>query len=188
MRKILIITGDGGEAYEALYAVHRLREEGYTPVVAAPSKRRMHLVVHDFEPGWDTYIERPGYGMSSDIAISEANAADYDALLLMGGRAPEYLRNDKKLIALTQEFAKLGKWIFSICHGIQILAAANLLQGKRVTCYEHIRWEVETTGGTWCAEESVRDGRMVTSQTWNSHPEFYREIMKCLRQESAQSA
>jgi len=89
MRKVLIITGDGGEAYEALYAVHRLREEGYTPVVAAPSRRRMHLVVHDFEPGWDTYIERPGYGMSSDIAISEANASDYDALLLMGGRAPE---------------------------------------------------------------------------------------------------
>jgi len=188
MRKVLIITGDGGEAYEALYAVHRLREEGYTPVVAAPSRRRMHLVVHDFEPGWDTYIERPGYGMSSDIAISEANAADYDALLLMGGRAPEYLRNDKKLIALTQEFAKLGKWIFSICHGIQILAAANLLNGKRVTCYEHIRWEVETMGGTWCTEESVRDGKMVTSQTWNSHPEFYREIMNCLRQGSAQSA
>src|SRR3569833_880195 len=182
MRKVLINTGDGGESYEALYAVHRLREEGYVPVVAAPSKRRKHLVVFVFVFGWVSFFFCFGFGMLSVFAISEANAADYVALLLMGGRAPEYLRNDKKLIALTQEFAKLGIWIFSICHGIQILAAANLLRDKRVTCYEHIRWEVETMGGTWCTEESVRDGRMVSAQTWNSHPEFYREIMNCLRQ------
>ncbi len=182
MRKVLIITGDGGESYETLYAVHRIREEGYQAVVAAPSKRRLHLVIHDFEPGWDTYIEKPGYGLASDITIAEANAGDYDAILLMGGRAPEYLRNDKTLIALTREFARLGKWIFSICHGIQILAAAGLLSGKRVTCYEHIRWEVEQTGGTWCKEQAVRDGNIVTSQTWESHPEFYRELMACLAQ------
>ncbi len=180
MRKVLIITGDGGESYEVLYAVHRLREEGYQPVVAAPSKRRLHLVIHDFEPGWDTYIEKPGYGQSSDITIAEARAEDYDAILIMGGRAPEYLRNDRKLLTLTQDFARLGKWIFSICHGIQILAAAGLLAGKRVTCYEHIRWEVETTGGTWCPEESVRDGRMVSAQTWQSHPDFYRQVIACL--------
>ncbi len=184
MRKVLIITGDGGEAYEALYAVHRLREEGYTAVVAAPSVRRLHLVVHDFEPGWDTYIERPGYGLASDITISQARAEDFDAILILGGRAPEYLRNDKNLIALTQDFARLDKWIFSICHGIQILAAADLLQGKRVTCYEHLRWDVESTGGTWCKEQAVRDGRIVSSQTWESHPEFYHELMSCLAQPS----
>ena len=136
MRKVLIITGDGGESYETLYAVHRLREERYEAVVAAPTKRRLHLVMHDFEPGWDTYIEKPGYGLSSDITIAEARAADFDAILIMGGRAPEYLRNDKNLLSLTQDFARLGKWVFSICHGIQILAAADLLGGKRVTCYE----------------------------------------------------
>ena len=180
MPQILIVTGDAGESYEALYAVHRFQEQNWQAVVAAPSARRLHLVVHDFEPGWDTYKEKPGYGMSSDITIAEARAADYDAIFIMGGRAPEYLRNDKTLNALTQEFAALGKWVFSICHGIQILAAANMLKGKRVTCYEHIRWEVETVGGTWCKEQSVRDGKMVTSQTWESHPEFYRELMACL--------
>jgi protease I len=184
MCKVLIITGDGGESYEVLYAVHRMCEEGYEAIVAAPSKRRLHLVIHDFEPGWDTYKEKPGYGLASDIAIAEARAADFDAILIMGGRAPEYLRNDKALLALTQDFARLGKWVFSICHGIQILAAAGLLPGKRVTCYEHLRWEVETVGGTWCTEQSVRDGKMVTSQTWESHPEFYREVMACLAQTS----
>jgi protease I len=180
MRKVLIITGDGGESYEALYAVHRLREEKYTVVVAAPSVRRLHLVIHDFEPGWDTYIEKPGYGLASDLAIADAKAADFDAILILGGRAPEYLRNDKYLLELTRDFAKQGKWIFSICHGIQILAAADLLKGKRVTCYSHLKWDVETTGGTWCTEQCVRDGKMVTSQTWESHPEFFHELMGCL--------
>ena len=67
--KVLVVTGDGGESYESLYAVHRLREAGFEVVVAAPSKRRLHLVIHDFEPGWDTYIERQGYGLDSDLAI-----------------------------------------------------------------------------------------------------------------------
>ena len=180
MRKVLIITGDGGESYEALYAVHRLREEGYEAVVAAPSKRRLHLVIHDFEPGWDTYKEKPGYGMSADVTIAESKAKDYDAILILGGRAPEYLRNDQHLLQLTRDFATQGKWIFSICHGIQILAAADLLKGRRVTCYEHLRWDVESTGGTWCKEQSVRDGKIVSSQTWESHPEFYRDLMACL--------
>jgi protease I len=180
MRKVLIITVDGGESYETLYAVHRLREEGYEPVIAAPSKRRLNLVMHDFEPGWDTFVERPGYGLSSDITFGEARAGDFHAVLLIGGRAPEYLRNDKDLIALIQEISKQGKWVFSICHGIQILAAAGLTKGRRVTCYEHIRWEVEATGGTWCKEQCVRDNNIVSSQTWQSHPEFYREVMACL--------
>jgi protease I len=184
MRKVLVVTGDGGESYEALYAVHRLREEGYQAVVAAPSVRRLHLVIHDFEPEWDTYIEKPGYGLASDIAIKDARAADFDAILIMGGRAPEYLRNDPALIALTQEFVRLGKWVFSICHGIQILAAAGLLAGRRITCYEHVRWEAEKASATWCREQSVRDGKMVTSQTWESHPEFYRDVMACLAQPS----
>jgi protease I len=69
MRKILVVTGDAGESYEALYALHRFQEAGYAPIVAAPSIRRVHLVMHDFEPGWDTYIERPGYGLEVDISI-----------------------------------------------------------------------------------------------------------------------
>jgi protease I len=180
VRKIAIITGDAGESYEALYAVHRFREAGYTPIVAAPSKRRLHLVAHDFEPGWDTYVERPGYGLDADIAFDQVAVADFEAVLVLGGRAPEYLRNDVGLRKIVQEFARDGKWVFAICHGIQVLIAAGLVSGKRVTCYEHVRVEVEQAGGRYQIGQAVRDGRMVTGQTWQSHPEFYREVFACL--------
>src|SRR5207344_2507720 len=91
-KKILIITGDAGESFEILYASHRLREVGFVPVIAAPAVKRMNLVIHDFEPGWDTYVERKGYLVESDISFDAINTADYEALLLPGGRAPEYLR------------------------------------------------------------------------------------------------
>ncbi len=180
MRQILIVTGDGGESYEALYAVHRFQEAGWKAAVAAPSARRLHLVMHDFEPGWDTYVERQGYGLDADVSFGDVNPDDYDAVLLLGGRAPEYLRNDKRLLALIQAFDKSGKWIFAICHGIQVLAAAGLTHGKRLTCYEHVRCEMEQAGGTFVSEQVARDGRIVTGQTWQSHPEFYREIFACL--------
>lgn len=176
MPKVLVITGDGGESYEALYAVHRFREEEWEPVVAAPSKRRLHLVMHDFEPGWDTYVERPGYGLEADIAFDEVRVEDYDAALVLGGRAPEYLRNDGRLLEMLRAFDRAGKWIFAICHGIQVLAAAGLAAGRRVTCYEHVRLEAEQAGATYVSEQAVCDGRIVTAQTWQSHPEFYREI------------
>jgi len=180
-KKILLITGDGGESYEALYARHRFEEGGFEPVLAAPTKKRLKLVVHDFEPGWETYMEKPGYEQEADAALSECKAADFAAVLLLGGRAPEYLRNDAKTIALVREFHAAGKWIFSICHGIQILAAAIPVRGLRLTCYEHCRFEAEALGGKWVNEECVRDGKFVTSQTWLSHPEFYREIFNCLQ-------
>src|SRR5664279_4143992 len=136
MSKILIVTGDGGESYEALYAVHRFQEEGWEPVVAAPANRRLHLVMHDFQPGWDTYIERRGYGLEADVAFG---------------------------------------------HGGQVLAAAGLVTGKRVTCYQHVRREAELAGGTFVDQQAVRDGRIITAQTWQSHPFFYREIFARLR-------
>ena len=180
MHRILIVTGDAGESYEALYAVHRFREAGCEPVVAAPSRRRLHLVMHDFEPGWDTYIERQGYGLEADIGFEQVDAAGFDAILLLGGRAPEYLRNDAKLLGIVREFDRAGKWIFALCHGIQILAAAGLTADRQVTCYEHVRWEAERGGGTYVTLQAVRDGRIVTGQTWQSHPEFYREVFACL--------
>jgi protease I len=179
-KKILIVTGDGGESYETLYAVHRLREAEMETLVAAPSKRRLHLVMHDFEPGWDTYVERTGYGLESDLTIADAAPEDFDAILIIGGRAPEYLRHDKTLLELVGEFAAAGKWIFAICHGIQVLVAAGLVKDRCVTCYEHVRNEVKLAGGTWGSAEAVRDGKIVTGQTWQSHPEFYREVFQCL--------
>ena len=184
MHKVLVVTGDAGESYETLYAVHRLREAGHEPVVAATSRRRLHLVMHDFEAGWDTYIERPGYGFDSDIAFDDVQPADYSALLVIGGRAPEYLRHNPKVIALAREFAQSGKWLFAICHGVQVLVAAGLTSGKRMTCYEHVRSEIEQGGATFCHDQAVRDGKMVTGQTWQSHPEFYREVMGCLAEVS----
>jgi len=176
MSRILIITGDGGESYEALYALHRFEEEGWKAVVAAPSARRLNLVMHDFEPGWDTYIERQGYGLEASLKFEDVKVEDYAAVLLLGGRAPEYLRNNAKVIEIVREFDRAGKWVFAICHGIQVLAAAGLTRGKRVTCYEHVRLEAEQAGAIFVNEQMVRDGRMITAQTWQSHPSFYREI------------
>lgn len=184
-KKILIVTGDAGESYETLYALHRFQEAGYEAVVAAPSKRLLNLVMHDFEPGWDTYIERTGYKVESDITFEYVEPGDYEAVVLIGGRAPEYLRHDPTLISIIQAFNTAGKWIFSICHGIQVLIAAGLTEGKQLTCYEHVRFELEAGGGTYCTEEAVRDGNIVTGQTWQSHPEFYREIFSCLNNESS---
>jgi protease I len=182
MAKILIVTGDGGEAYETWFAVHRFQEAGYEPQIAAPSRRRLHLVMHDFEPGWDTYKEGPGYAIESDMTFDDVRVSEYDAVLCIGGRAPEYLRNDSRVLEILREFDAQGKWIFAICHGIQLLASAGLLENKRVTCYEHVRTDAEAGGGRYIAAESVRDGRIVSSPTWREHPAFYRDIFTCLRQ------
>jgi protease I len=179
-RKILLITGDAGEAYEVLYARHRFLEAGYEPRIAAPSKRRLHLVMHDFAEGWDTYVERPGYELTSDLTFAEVDAKDFAAALVLGGRAPEYLRHDACVIELVQQLHRADKWIFSICHGIQVLITAGLVQGVRATCYEHVRCELEAAGGTFVEQEAVRDGRIVSAQTWQSHPEFYRLVFECL--------
>ena len=181
MPKVLIITGDGGESYETLYAVHRFREEGWEALIAAPSRRRLHLVIHDFEPGWDTYIERPGYGLESDLAFDDVRVEAFEAVLIAGGRAPEYLRNNLTLVNIIREFDRAGKWIFAICHGIQVLVAAGLVAGKRITCYEHVRPEAELAGAWFVNEQTVCDGRIVTAQTWQSHAEFYRAIFARVR-------
>jgi protease I len=186
---ILIITGDGGESYECLYARHRLLEAGFTPVIAAPSRRRLHLVMHDFEEGWDTYVERPGYGAEADVPLEAVRPDDYAAVLVLGGRAPEYLRHDPRVLELVRAFDRQERWIFSICHGVQILAAAGLVKGRRVTAYANCRWEVEAAGGSYVAgDEAVRDGRFVTGQTWQSHPEFYRLVFACLGSRRAPAA
>ncbi len=179
-KRILLVTGDSGESFEALYALHRFREARYEAVVAAPSARRLHLVMHDFEPGWDTYIERQGYGLTADLAFDDVNVEDYDAVLLLGGRAPEFLRHIPRVVEIVRAFAAQGKHVFSICHGIQILVAADLLAGRTVTCYMHVRSEAERAGARYSTAQAVRDGNIVSAQTWESHPEFYRLVFECL--------
>ncbi len=179
-KKILIITDDAGESLEIYYAKQRLLEAGYTPVIASTQKKLLNGVLHDFEPGWNTYVERPGYRIQSDVTFAKAKARDYVGVILIGGRAPEFLRHEKDVVRLVQDFAKQDKWIFSVCHGIQILIAAGLAKGRKLTCYCNVRLEVELAGGTWVNKESVVDGRIVSAQTWQSHPEFYRDVMDCL--------
>jgi protease I len=179
-RKVLIVTGDGGDSYEALYAYHRFKEAFWEPVVAAPSRRRLHMVVHDSEPGWETYVERPGHVIEADIAITAVAAREFAGIVILGGRAPEYLRNDASLLSLVREFAEHDKCICAIGHGIQVLTAAGVTRGRTMTCHAHVRIEVERSGGIYVNKPAVRDGRFITAQTWRAHPEFYREVFACL--------
>lgn len=187
-RKILIIVGDGGESYETLYANHRFMEDGFVPVVAAPSKRPLNLVIHDFQPGWDSYIEMPGYKWSSDITFAEVNVAEYEAVIIIGGRAAEYLRNNERVLNIVREFDKAGKGVFPICHGVSVAAAAGVVKSKRVTCYEHVRLDAIAGGGKYEDREVVRDGNLISSRTWADHPGFYREVMGWLREHAPKPA
>jgi protease I len=179
-RKVLIVTGDGGDSYESLYACHRFAEGHWEPVVAAPSRRRLHTLVFDQEPGWETYVERQGFYLDADVAITAVSAKDFAALMIPGGRAPEYLRNDASVLSLVREFAAQDKCLCAIGHGIQILTAADLLRGRTVTCHPHVRVEVDRCGAVYSNRPAVRDGKLITAQGWKAHPEFYREIFAVL--------
>ena len=185
-KNVLIVTGDAGESFEILYAKHRLTEAGHGSVIAAPSVKRLNLVVHDFEPDWDTYVERKGYFVESEQSFDQINPDDFDAILFPGGRAPEYLRNDQRVIDLARKFYSDGKYVFAICHGVQILLTAGLVDQRQVACYEHVKFEVESCGGIYVKDhEAVKDGRIVTGKTWQSHPEFYRAVFECLEASQA---
>ncbi|HEY1342451.1 MAG TPA: DJ-1/PfpI family protein [Bryobacteraceae bacterium] len=179
-RKVLIVTGDAGDSYEALYAYQRFQEAQWEPVVAAPSRRRLHMIFHDTEPGWETYVERMGHCIEADVAITAVTARDFAAIVVLGGRAPEYLRNDASLLSLVREFVSQDKCICAIGHGAQVLAAAGLINGRKATCHAHVRIEVERAGGIYVNKPAVRDGKLVTAQTWRAHPEFYREVFAVL--------
>ena len=151
-RKILLLTGDGGDSFEALYAYQRFQEARWEPVIAAPSRRRINLMIHDREPGWSTYVERPGLCLDADVAITAVAAREFAALVIIGGRAPEYLRNDPSVLSLLHEFAKQDKCICAIGHGVQLLTAAGLTAGRSLTGHEHVQIEQ-----TWVIEGKLVD-------------------------------
>jgi protease I len=179
-RKVLLMTGDGGNSYEALYACQRFQEAHWEPVIAAPSRRLLHLVFHDYEPGWDTYVERPGHSMEAQIAITAVSAKEFAALIILGGRAPEYLRNDASVLSLVREFDGQNKCVCALGHGIQVLVAAGLVSGRTVTGHPNVCVEVERAGGKYVDKPAIRDGRLITAQSWKAQPEFYRELFACL--------
>lgn len=181
MVKILMIIGDAAEALEVFYPKARLEEEGWTVEIAAPEKRAIQTVVHDFEPGFATYTEKRGYRIDADLAIDDAEPTSYDALVLPGGRAPEYLRNHDRVVDVTRHFLEAGKPIAATCHGPLILAATGLLRGRTLTCYPELARDVRAAQGEFLDREVVVDAGLVTARAWPDNGPWMREFVKLLR-------
>ena len=180
MPKVLLVIGDAAEATDTLYPYFRVQEDGYEVVVAAPEKRIYHLVQHDGHPDWDITVESLSYKLASDIAFRDIAPEAYLGLIISGGRAPEYIRYDEDLIRVTRSFVATGKPVASVCHGIEVLATAGVIGGKRVTTVRKCRFDAEICGATYVDEPVVVDGNLVTARTfWDSAP-WMREYMKLL--------
>lgn len=180
MKKVLLIIGDAAEVFDTLYPLHRIREDGYQVVVAGPEKRVYHLVMHDRHPDWDITVESPGYRLASDIAFRDIKPEEYVGLVISGGRAPEYLRYDQDLIRITRWFFEKNLPVASVCHGIEIIAAADVIRGKKVTTVAKCRYDCEFSGGIYVDQEVVVSGNLVTARTWHDNHAWMREFMKML--------
>ena len=180
VERVLILTGDAGEELEVYYMLYRLREAGYAVDVAATERKRLQLVVHDFEPGWDTYVERPGRGIDADLAFSEVEPERYAAVLIPGGRAPEAIRNDPDVQRIVAHFFAAELPVGHMCHGVQVPAAAGLVRGRRVSAYPPLAPDIEASGGEFVDAPDVVDGAMVSSRGWEDLPEFFRAFMQLL--------
>jgi len=181
--KVLIVAGDAVEAQEIFYPYWRLKEEGFEIHVAAPSKKVLHTVVHDFEPGWETYTEKPGYRFVwVDKSFDEVKPEEYDGLVIPGGRMPEYVRLNKALEGIVKHFMEAGKPVAAICHGPLILAAYGLLRGRKVTSYIAVKPDMINAGAEWVDAEVVVDRNLVTSRAWPDNPAWMREFIKLLKQ------
>ncbi|MCA9230996.1 MAG: DJ-1/PfpI family protein [Planctomycetales bacterium] len=159
MSKVLLIIGDGAEVIDTMVPLYRLGED-HEVVKAAPEVRTYHLVQHHHDPNWDVTIETPGYDLESDIALRDVDPDEYLALVLPGGRAPEFLRYDQDLMRITRDFFAKQKPVASICHGIEILAAADVIRGRKVTTIPRCRLDAEFSGATYVAEPLVVDGNL----------------------------
>ncbi|MGC9051354.1 DJ-1/PfpI family protein [Pyrobaculum sp.] len=183
-KKVLIIGGDAVEALEIFYPYFRLKEEGFEVHVAAPSKKTLKTVVHDFEQGWETYTEKPGYNFPwVEKPLSDVKPEEYDGLVIPGGRMPEYVRvaASEDVKRIVRHFFERNKPVAAICHGPLILAAAGVVKGRKMTSYIAVRPEVENNGGTWVDQEVVVDGNLVTSRAWPDNPAWMREFIKLLK-------
>lgn len=180
MEKVLLIIGDAAEVTDTLYPYFRVKEDGYQIVVAAPEKRVYHLVIHDKHTDWDITVESKGYEFASDIAFENVNPEEYLGLILSGGRAPEYLRYDSDLMRIVRHFFDANKPVACVCHGIEIIAAADVIRGKRVTTVAKCRYDAEFSGATYEDTPVVVDGNLVTARTFWDNAPWMREFMKLL--------
>jgi protease I len=182
MLKVLMLTGDAGEAQEIYYAKYRLEEEGWQVQIAAPEKRVFLSVVHDFEPGFDTYTEKPGYRVTADLGIDEARPEEFQGLVLPGGRAPEYLRNRPRAVAIVRHFLDAGKPIAANWHGPLIVLAAGSVKGKSMTCYPDLEPDIRAAGAEFVNRQVVVDGPLVTVRGWPDNGPWMREFVRLLKQ------
>ena len=184
-KKILMLVGDFGEDYETMVPFQALSMVGHTVHAVCPDKRAGDWVmtaIHDFD-GYQTYSEKPGHRFSLNADFAQVKGEDYDALVVPGGRAPEYLRMNREVIALVQHFAKAGKPIAAICHGAQLLAAAGVIRGRKVSAYPACAAEVELAGASYAeiaVDQAVTDGNLVTAPAWPAHPAWLAQFLKML--------
>ena len=183
--KLLLLAGDFVEDYEIMVPFQALQMVGHTVDAVCPGKKKgeqVRTAIHDFE-GDQTYSEKRGHNFTLNATFDEIDPAQYDALVIPGGRAPEYLRLDAKVLEMVRHFDKADKPIASICHGAQLLAAAGVLKGRRLNCYPACAPEVELAGGTVVAvdfSEAVVDGKLVTGPAWTAHPKWLARFLEVL--------
>lgn len=184
-KRLLFVVGDYVEDYEVMVPFQALAAVGLTVTAVCPGKKAGETVataIHDFE-GQQTYSEKRGHNFALNGTFASVKAEDFDALVIPGGRAPEYLRLDAQVIALVQAFDAAGKPIAAICHGPQLLAAAGVLKGKRCSAYPACRPEVELAGGLYAdipIDGAVTDGLLVTAPAWPAHPAWIAQILTVL--------
>ena len=186
-RKILLIAGDFVEDYEVMVPFQTLQTVGHTVHAICPGKKAGEFVataIHDFE-GHQTYSEQPGHRFRLNATFDDVRSENYDALVIPGGRAPEYLRLDERVLAIVRHFAAKEKPIAAICHGLQILAAAGVVKGRRCQAYPAVKPELLQAGAAWDEpapglDNACVDGNLVTAAAWPAHPAWMRAFLKLL--------
>ena len=184
-KKILMIVGDYVEDYEVMVPFQALQMVGHVVHAVCPGKRsgeQVRTAIHDFD-GAQTYSEKPGHNFTLNATFSAVSPSDYDALVVPGGRAPEYLRLNEQVLKMVQHFAKTGKPIASLCHGPQLLAAAGVLAGKSCNCYPAVAPDISGAGGTYVEvpmDQAHVDGKLVTAPAWPAHPAWLASFLQVL--------
>ena len=185
MKKLLFLTGDFTEDYETMVPFQMLEMVGYEVHAVCPDKKKgdtIKTAIHDFE-GDQTYSEKPGHNFELNYSFSDVKVSDYSGLVIAGGRAPEYLRLNQKVIEIVKYFFAKNLPVAAICHGIQILTAADLVRGRKLTAYPAVGPEVTLAGGEFQSihvNGAYVDGNLVTSPAWPAHPNFIREFLNVM--------
>jgi protease I len=184
-KRILILTGDFVEDYEVMVPFQALTMLGHTVHVVCPNKKagdQIKTAIHDFE-GDQTYTEKPGHNYTLNANFSDVQPDAYDAVILPGGRAPEYLRLNERVIQIVRQFAARNKPIAAICHGMQILTAAGVVKGRTCTSYTAVGPEVTLAGGKYVeapVDQAIVDGNLITSPAWPSHPALLAKLLQVM--------